>query len=424
VTLDERAFYARRAIESLRSGVPNSTAVDSLGIHEPAILAAFGARLDLLNKNAAGPISGFFIEGDFGSGKSHILRFFESQAAKRRLATSSISISKETPLGDLPALFRAAVSNLSFPDGRLNGSLAEVFEQLDTNSGAYASFFRSVCNADTTLDPVFQASIMLYDRYRGDPDIVEQLVEFWNGGPPQFGIWKKLLKEVDAAPIIRASAPSKLAMQRFQFVSLALKAAGFSGWLITIDEIELIAKFTLRGRTQAYVAIDRLFSIMTSRAADRLVDTIVVGAITADLVGELLYTRRDQEMLPQQLSLAPEYLEQGAAGLNSLVLTSTRFTVGPLSESALELAYESVRNLYISAFASGNLTELLLGNYEPSLSKRNMRQNVRGWISSWDLKRLDPSYDPMMVTEHITYDLSEDRTLEGGMEQASHKASV
>lgn len=208
--LSDTVIYARRAVESLRSGVPSLPAVEALGLDEPDVTGAFEERLDALNRRDGKPIPGFLVEGDFGTGKSHVLRYFENVSLKRQLAVSSVTISKETPLGDLPAVFRSAIASLKYPDGRIGGSLAEVFEQLDTNSAGYAGFYRSVCDEALGLDPIFQASVLLYDRHAGDPEVVEQLVEFWDGGPAQLAAWKRLLKDVESAPKLdRAAAISR-----------------------------------------------------------------------------------------------------------------------------------------------------------------------------------------------------------------------
>ena len=58
--------------------------------------------------------------------------------------------------------------------------------------------------------------------------------------------------------------------------------------------MELVAKLTLPGRTKAYIAIDRLFNFGANSTADSncvLTNVIAVGAITTDLIGELIHTR-------------------------------------------------------------------------------------------------------------------------------------
>ncbi len=42
-----------------------------------------------------------------------------------------------------------------------------------------------------------------------------------------------------------------------------------------------------------------------------------------------------------------------------------------------------------------------------------MRQYVRAWINEWDLRRLDPSYQPDISATDVTVDLTDDAELEG-----------
>jgi hypothetical protein len=41
-----------------------------------------------------------------------------------------------------------------------------------------------------------------------------------------------------------------------------------------------------------------------------------------------------------------------------------------------------------------------------------MREYVRAWINEWDLRRLDPTYQPEIEVEQVTTDYSEDPELE------------
>ena len=416
--------YARRSIESLRSGVPNAHSVQALGIEEPEIMRAFEERLEALTRRE-GPISGFLIEGDFGTGKSHILRYLENLSSKRKLATSSVTVSKETPLGDLASVFRSAILNLTYPDGRLAGSLVEVFDRLDTDSAPYARFYKSVCEGSLGLNPVFEASMLLYDRYRGNPEIVEQLVEFWDGGPPQVTFWKRLLKELDAAPKIKSTYLPDLAIQRFCFVSLALRAAGFTGWFLAVDEMELLAKLTLFGRTKAYIAIDRLFNLGTNSTEDFdcvLTNVIAVGAITTDLIGELIHTRGERALLEHHFRLPQSMINAALSGLNSLVDPRWRHMIR--SEVNLKTKWDTVRQLYLTAYSADIKSGGQLGDYDASLERRNMRQNIRSWIWAWDLKRLDPNYESEIVADSLSYDLSEDEDIELSDDEASFESAV
>lgn len=53
------------------------------------------------------------------------------------------------------------------------------------------------------------------------------------------------------------------------------------------------------------------------------------------------------------------------------------------------------------------------------MSSARMRQYVRGWITEWDLKRLDPSYNPEIEVTKLEQDYTEDKTLEVETEEGS-----
>src|SRR5712692_3258604 len=74
MNLDDQIKH-RRAIEALRSGVPNRDAVLALGCTQPAIEERFRAQLQAAKEGAkaGAQAPGLLIAGDFGSGKSHLL---------------------------------------------------------------------------------------------------------------------------------------------------------------------------------------------------------------------------------------------------------------------------------------------------------------------------------------------------------------
>jgi len=52
-----------------------------------------------------------------------------------------------------------------------------------------------------------------------------------------------------------------------------------------------------------------------------------------------------------------------------------------------------------------------------------MRQYVKGWITEWDLKRLDKTYKPDIEVEHIKQDYTEDKELEVETEETSDNSN-
>lgn len=107
----------RRAIEALRSGVPNSDAVVALGCTQPEIEEKFTNCLrDMTAESTESSKSrGLLIQGGFGTGKSHLLEYLTNLALAANFVCSKVVISKETPLYNSAKLFRSAVSAAIVP---------------------------------------------------------------------------------------------------------------------------------------------------------------------------------------------------------------------------------------------------------------------------------------------------------------------
>jgi hypothetical protein len=58
------------------------------------------------------------------------------------------------------------------------------------------------------------------------------------------------------------------------------------------------------------------------------------------------------------------------------------------------------------------------------LSSTRMREYVKGWITEWDLKRLDPNQQVEIELTEIKQDYSEDLELEGVQEEVLQPALV
>src|SRR5439155_12156729 len=115
--MSDEQILSRRAIEALRSGVPNRDAVRALGSSQKVIVGRFLEQLDLTKElpRATGGPGGILVRGGFGSGKSHLLEHLQHLALDRGFVVSKVVISKETPLHDPVKVFRAAVENATVP---------------------------------------------------------------------------------------------------------------------------------------------------------------------------------------------------------------------------------------------------------------------------------------------------------------------
>jgi hypothetical protein len=403
-------IHARRAIEALRAGVPNRDAVRLLTSQQPHVEARFRKQLDALLPDAmAGrPTGGLLIAGDFGAGKSHLLEYLEHLALAERMVCSRIVISKETPLYDLTRVFRAAVESLILPDRR-GAALAEVVAGLDPESSDYAALSHWVSRPDVGLSSRFAATLFIYQQVK-DPEIRDRIVSFWAGDPINVGQLRSLLREYGERTTYRLEAvrARDLALQRLLFLARLILAAGYAGWVVLFDEVELIGRYSFKQRARSYAELARWGGKLKAGGVPGLAATL---AITTDFDAAVLQERGDLENVPGKLRASGSDADVKLAthaeqGMRMIAREPVRLR-GP-DRAALERSREEVRALHALAFG-WEPPELGAGEL---LSTTRIRQYVRRWITEWDLRRLYAGYVPATVVSEVSVDYSERPELE------------
>ena len=172
---------SRRALEAMRNGVPNGDAVAVLGCSQPAVEKDFRAMLDRVSGEGDRPDSGLgtLVAGDFGTGKSHLLGYLETQALARNFICSRVVVSKETPLFDMDKMFRAVVENGRVP-GVTGQMVEEITQKLDYNSQSYADFFVWANQENNGLHRILPATLMVHEK-DNDPELLNEINRFWSG---------------------------------------------------------------------------------------------------------------------------------------------------------------------------------------------------------------------------------------------------
>lgn len=401
----------RRALEALRNGVPNGDAVAALGCSQPAVEQAFDDMLSRLSAGGAVPDGGqgMLVAGDFGSGKSHLLGFLENQALSRNFVCSRVVISKETPLFDMDKVYRAVVENGKVP-GVTGQMVEETVQKLDYNSPAYADFFVWAHREDNDLHRILPATLMVHEK-DNDPQLRNEINWFWSGERIPLRSVREGLRHVGQlqnypfrAPVSRLMPPQKL-----RFVLELIKAAGYRGWVILLDEIELLANYSVLQRARSYAELARW---MGQTPDEKYPGLAVVGTMTADLPAVVLDDKEDRDKAAPRLR---------ARARTEDLLTAARAEVG------MRFLERGVRNL---AEPDGEMLLKLYGQLKTIHSEAygweapeinhdigrggmaRIRSYVRRWINEWDLRRLYPDVEPEIEETELTFSYEEDTTLE------------
>lgn len=408
------ATNARRAVEALRAGVPNRDAVRFLSIHQPQVEARFRRQLGALSEDApAGRTTpGLLIAGDFGAGKSHLLEYLQHLALEENMLCSRVVISKETPLYDLPRVFRAAVESLIVP-GKRGSALAEIASSLDPDSPDYAALSHWVSRADVGLSSRFAATLFLYHQVQ-DPESRDRILSFWGGDPLNVSQTRQWLRDLGERSTFRLeSVPMRdLAHQRMVFLARLALAAGYAGWVVLFDEVELIGRYSFKQRARSYAELARWASKLKSGGIPGIAATF---AITTDFDAAVLQDRNDVEVVPGKLRASGSEADvklasQAEQGMRMIAREPVRLR-GP-DRDMLERTREEVRALHARAFG-WDPPDISPGEV---LSTTRIRQYVRRWINEWDLVRLYPEYAPQTVVAELPVDYSVRPELESSEE--------
>ena len=405
----ESPLAARRAIEALRAGVPNRDAVRALGSAQPQVEQEFWQRLQRAGEEFARGAQppGLLVAGDFGAGKSHLLAYLQHLALQHNFVCSTVVISKETPLYDPAKLYRAALEGAAVP-GRTGAALAEIAESLDFASPRFQEFSRWAHQPESGLNSRFPATIFLYERVK-DAEILDRIVSLWAGDPLNVSELRKWLRAHDAAATYRLErvTAKELAAQRFAFTTRLIAAAGYAGWVLLVDEVELIGRYSFMQRARSYAALARWAGLLDGEACPGLVTAF---AITSDFATAVLEGRNDAEAVPGKLrasGIEDERLLAAQAERGMRFIAREAVHLRAPDRQTIEHTREEVRSLHGRAYhwtpppaeSGGDLT-------------LRMRQHVREWINEWDLRRVDPTYRPHFVVSDLAVDYSERPELE------------
>jgi P-loop Domain of unknown function (DUF2791) len=400
----------RRALEALRAGVPNRDAVSVLGSMQQAVEDRFSQLTAAVRALPESPSpGGMLVGGGFGSGKSHVLEHLAHMALSDGFVVSKIVISKETPLYDPVKVYRSAIEQAKVP-GRPGSAIDEITAGLEEDSASYADLYRWAHQDGSPVDSRFAATLFLHDYGRGDEEFVDRIVRFWAGDPLPVADLRRRLKEAGASATYRLGPVKErdLSRQRFRFVSRLAQAAGYAGWVVLLDEAELIGRYTSLQRARSYAELARwvrgdrddpaapLCAVLTT--VDDFETQVLVGKNDNELIGKRLRSKgtSDDELLAAQAETGMRIIEREQVQLQ------------PPGREELDRTYAQLKQIHAEAY---DWPPPDVAGLERLPSNR-MRQYVRAWINEWDLRRLDPSYHPEISAGGLSVDLSDESDLD------------
>lgn len=280
----------RVIIEGLRSGIPYRETAEAMTIGRQENLQSLSALMESVAAGRRPKSWGQIIRAQYGEGKTHLMHAMANLAWDANWVVSMVSISKESPLDRLDYVYPKIAANTLRPGSSHPGLEPMVMEALAIPHLLAES--RSVPLSDRTR--------ALLDNMARQHTGMSELLGDLHGQFLTLGELKRVHRENFGKPLkipstrIKDEIPSYLAL-----VDWLIGHAGYQGWLILMDEVELMGKFGRGGRARSYANLGRILSGTGER-------TLSVWAVAGNFQTDVIVQRQDLEHAPQWLMSRPQ----------------------------------------------------------------------------------------------------------------------
>jgi len=232
------------------------------------------------------------------------------------------------------------------------------------------------------------------------------MARFFAGGKLNVTLAKSWLRDAGAGKLfdLKPVREADLALQRLYFAPRMFRAAGYYGWCILLDEVELIGRYSPLQRGRSYAELVRWLGLDKET---QIPGVITVAAITDDFAGEMFDQRRDDELIPPRLR-DRELLRQAEMAATGIAwLKQRQSQLKPPDEAGLRQSLDKISRFYRDAYEwSPPATDV-----GERLAGKSMRQYVKSWITAWDMERLYGEAPPIEV-DTIPIDYTESSDIE------------
>ena len=173
--------------------------------------------------------------------------------------------------------------------------------------------------------------------------------------------------------------------QRLRFAIELIKGAGYKGWVVLLDEVELVGYYSLLQRGWSYAELTRW---MGQAANETYPGLVVVGTVTDDFEPKILgtYGKNDRDYVVPRLRVRNDDAVAARAETGMRLLEQECMPLNPPTDAEVREMVEKLRQIYSDAY--GWPAPALPGETRGAGYQNRMRYKVRAAINEWDLLRL------------------------------------
>lgn len=326
---------ARRIIEALRSGVPSRAVGQYFSEARPKIMREISGRLDSVCDQ--GKSGGMIISGKYGEGKTHLLNTVFNLAHSNNMVVSYVSLSKETPMDKLYLVYQKIIQNTYLPKRMQPGFMHEM-EKISANSSA-ANEMLLYAAKQLETDKLYY----LFRSYLNTEDSDEKFLlqtdlegDFIANAP-----LKKIYRRIFNQPVKYNVnfTKTKHCRDYLSFMSNLFLQMGFNGWVILIDETELMGRLGKKARLNAYSNMAHFLM-----PGEDLKSTFTLFALSASYVEDVIEGKREYQ------NLADTYPEEQEPARTVLDLLTKAPQLLPLTKDEINEVLYKIQDFHGKAY--------------------------------------------------------------------------
>jgi hypothetical protein len=364
-------YAAQRIIEALRSGISSREVGRCFSSARPKLLREMQSALDKLSQD--GISGGSILSGKYGEGKTQLLNTVYSMAHEKNMAVSMISLSKEAPIAKLNYMLPKLLQGTTLP-GIEQPGIVPALERLFTDTNA-AHTMLEFCLAELETNRLYfvlkaylQTEDNSEERYRLQSDLEGNLLEnayikaqykISTGAPAKFDVNFVKTRHVQ---------------DYFAFHAKLFLALGYSGWVILLDEAELLGRLGKKARLTSYLNLYKLIHPELTRG------TYCLAAFNSTFALDVIETKNEYANV-EEAAFVAEDKERIVSTLNAITSAAQ---LAPLSRSEMFEIFTQIEQFHALAYGwHPNLKpEIMLCNSEKH--GKLLRTQIRAAVEMLD----------------------------------------
>lgn len=328
-------FEARHVIEALRSGIPSRAVGQYFSEARPGILREISGHLDEVCET--GKSKGMVIAGKYGEGKTHLLNTAFSLAQSNNMVVSYLSLSKETPFDKLYLVYQKLVNNTFLPR-RVQPGFVQLLEKMTPGSTASNELLIYALKHLETDKLYYLLRAYLNTEDQEEKFMLQADLEGdFIGNAPLKQIYRRIFNE--RVKFNANFSKTKHCRDYFAFMSRLFRQMGYNGWVLLIDETELIGRLSKKARLNAY---RNMADFLLPN--DKMEGVYTMFALGASYIEDVIEAKHDYENLEE---IYPEQQEPMRTVLN---LITRAEQLAPLTDKEIREVLKKIQVFHGRAY--------------------------------------------------------------------------